>query len=54
MRLFDVVRDAMRTRHYAYRTEKTYLHWIKTYVRFISPTHPPQQDVIKRTVAVES
>jgi len=40
MNLFDVVRDALRTRHYAYRTEKTYLHWIKHYVRFIKPTHP--------------
>lgn len=40
MNLFDVVRDALRTRHYAYRTEKTYLHWIKKYVRFLKPTHP--------------
>jgi len=40
MNLFDVVRDALRTRHYAYRTEKTYLHWIKHYVRFIRPIHP--------------
>jgi len=40
MKLFDVVRDALRTRHYAFRTEKTYLHWIKHYVRFIKPTHP--------------
>ena len=29
VKLVDVVRDALRTRHYAYRTEKTYLHWIK-------------------------
>lgn len=38
--LFDVVRDALRTRHYAYRTEKTYLHWIRQYVRFLKPVHP--------------
>lgn len=38
--LFDVVREAMRTKHYAYRTEKTYLHWIRHYVRFIRPIHP--------------
>lgn len=40
MNLFDVVRDALRTHHYAYKTEKTYLHWIKMYVKFIKPTHP--------------
>ena len=39
-KLFDVVRDALRTKHYAYRTEKTYLHWIRHYVRFIKPIHP--------------
>jgi integron integrase len=40
MNLYDVVRDALRTRHYAYRTEKTYVHWIKAYVRFLKPVHP--------------
>jgi len=39
-KLFDVVRDALRTQHYAYRTEKTYLHWIKQYIRFLQPVHP--------------
>jgi len=40
MKLLDVARDALRTRHYAYRTEKTYIHWIRQYVRFVSPVHP--------------
>lgn len=40
MNLFETVRDALRTRHYAYRTEKTYLHWIRHYVRFVNPVHP--------------
>ena len=40
MNFFDTVRDALRTKHYAYRTEKTYLHWIRQYVRFVAPTHP--------------
>ena len=40
MNLFDTVREALRTRHYAYRTEKTYLHWIRQYVRFLQPVHP--------------
>ena len=38
--LKDVVRDALRTQHYAYKTEKTYLHWIMHYARFLKPIHP--------------
>lgn len=45
MKLMDVVRDALRTRHYAYRSEKTYLHWVKHYVRFIHPVHPREAGV---------
>lgn len=50
MNLFDTVRDALRTRHYAYRTEKTYLHWIRQYVRFVKPVHPRDagMDGVKR------
>ncbi len=40
MNLYDTVRNALRTRHYAYRTEKTYLHWIRQYVRYLKPVHP--------------
>lgn len=38
--LFAAVRDALRTKHYSYRTEKTYLHWIRHYVQFIKPIRP--------------
>ena len=50
VKLVDVVRDALRTRHYAYRTEKTYLHWIKQYVHFLKPVHPREAgaDGVKR------
>lgn len=50
MNLFDTVRDALRTKHYAYRTEKTYLHWIRQYVRFVKPVHPRDagMDGVKR------
>lgn len=52
MNLFDVVCDALRTHHYAYKTEKTYLHWIKQYVKFLKPTHPRESgaDGVKRFV----
>jgi len=50
VKLVDVVREALRARHYAYRTEKTYLHWIKQYVRFLKPVHPREAgaDGVKR------
>jgi integron integrase len=59
MNFFDAVRDALRTKHYAYRTEKTYMHWIRHYVRFIKPTYPREAgaDGVKRFLtwlAVES
>lgn len=40
MNFFETVRDALRTKHYAYRTEKTYMHWVRQYVKFIQPIHP--------------
>jgi integron integrase len=39
-RLFDVVREVVRRRHYSYRTEETYLHWIKRFVFFSGKRHP--------------
>jgi hypothetical protein len=27
-KLLDQVRDVIRLKHYSYRTEQTYLHWI--------------------------
>jgi len=39
-RLFDQVRDALRRKHYSYRTEKTYLHWIRRFIYFHHRRHP--------------
>ena len=39
-KLLDQVRDVLRTRHYSYRTEKTYIQWILQYIRFHDVTHP--------------
>lgn len=52
MNLYDTVRDALRTKHYAYRSEKTYMYWIRQYVRFLNPTHPREAGVdgVKRFV----
>lgn len=45
MNFYDTVREALRTRHYAYRTEKTYLHWMRQYVSFLKPMHPREAGV---------
>lgn len=39
-RLYDQVREELRLRHYAYRTEQTYLHWIRRYIYFHNKRHP--------------
>ncbi|MEZ5564046.1 MAG: integron integrase [Gammaproteobacteria bacterium] len=38
--LLEVARDKMRVRHLAYRTEQTYLQWIRRYVAFHHRRHP--------------
>lgn len=39
-KLMEIVREALRTSGYSYKTEQTYLKWIKWYVRFHLPKHP--------------
>ena len=39
-RLLDLVREVVRRRHYSYRTEETYLHWIKRFIYFSGKRHP--------------
>jgi integron integrase len=38
--LLAVSREKMRTRHFALRTEQSYLHWIRRYIRFLLGKHP--------------
>jgi len=39
-KVLDQLRDAIRIRHYAYRTEKTYVFWVKRFIFFHHLTHP--------------
>jgi integron integrase len=39
-RLLDQLRHEVRIRHYAYRTEKTYVHWVRRFVLFHGQRHP--------------
>jgi integron integrase len=52
MNLFMTVQQALRTKGYAYKTEKTYLGWIRKYVYFLKPIHPRDAgaDGVKRFV----
>ena len=43
-RLMDRVRQTIRFKHYSYRTEESYCHWIKAYIRFHKYRHPEQMD----------
>lgn len=39
-KLLDQVRDAIRLKHYSYRTEQSYVGWIRRYILFHSRQHP--------------
>ncbi len=39
-KLVDVINERCRAEHYAYRTEETYLYWIKRYISFHGNRHP--------------
>ena len=38
--LLDAVRNTIRVKHYSLRTEKSYIYWIKYYIRFHGVRHP--------------
>ncbi len=40
--LMDEVRDALRSRHYAERTEQAYCRWIRRFIRFHGLRHPAE------------
>ena len=39
-KLLDQVRDVMRLKHYSYRTEQSYVDWIRRYILFHNKRHP--------------
>ena len=39
-KLLDQVRDHLRLKHYSYRTEETYVSWIKRFILFHGKRHP--------------
>lgn len=43
----DECRTAMRSRHLAHRTQKSYLHWVKRYIIFHGKQHPADLNELK-------
>jgi integron integrase len=41
-KLLDQTRALMRMRHYSYKTEKTYIYWMKQYFHFHNLRHPKE------------
>ena len=41
-KLLDQVRTVLRTRHYSYQTEQTYVKWIRRYIYFHDIKHPKE------------
>ena len=41
-KLLDQVRNAIRVKNYSYRTEQSYVHWIKRYVIYHHKRHPSE------------
>ena len=41
-RLLDQVRDRIRTLHYSYRTEQSYIGWIKRFIIYNNKKHPKE------------
>jgi len=39
-KLLDQVRDVIQLKHYSYRTEETYVQWIRRYILFHNKRHP--------------
>ena len=57
-KLLDQVRDIMRLKHYAYRTERTYTGWIKRFNLFHDKKNPaevgePEVEAFLTWLAVE-
>ena len=44
-KLLDRVRQAIRLKHYSYRTEQTYVAWIKRCILFHNKQHPKDMGV---------
>ncbi len=45
--LLEKVRGAIRVKHYSYRTEQTYVAWIKRFIYFHQLRHPSEMGEVE-------
>jgi integron integrase len=48
-KLMELVRDALRLKHYSLRTEHSYCHWIERFIRFHHLRHPKEMGEVEVT-----
>ncbi len=48
-KLLDPLRDAIRLKHYSYRTEETYLYWNRRFILFHNKRHPKEMGTAEVT-----
>jgi hypothetical protein len=46
-KLLDQVRDAVRLKHYSYRTEQTYVQWIRCFTLLHDKHHPQEMGILE-------
>jgi hypothetical protein len=53
-KLLDHLREALCSRHYSYRTEQTYCHWVKRFIVTMLHESPkrPLQDHLRKVKAI--
>ncbi len=51
--IIDLVRETIRRKHFSYKTEKTYCHWVARYCRFLV-LHPGGTSTDKMTAYLTS
>lgn len=44
-KLLDLYRESLRVRHYSYRTEETYVSWLRQFILFHNKRHPREMGV---------
>ena len=44
-KLLDQFKDNIRLKQYSYRTEKTYIQWVREYILFHNKRHPREMGV---------
>jgi len=44
-KFLDYVREVIRTNHFSYSTEKTYINWIYRFIIFHNKRHPEEMGV---------